>query len=1122
MHWSKARIIFCILGTLFLVYMATDAIAAILPPLSSVSVNIDKSSPQQLGSSIKFSATATGSTGDYEYSFILWDPYYWEQFIVQDYSTSSDWVWDTAGYRTGTYTIQVMARNIGSTLPNEAVENVLYTITPPEAASGTPLAVISGAPSSLTNLSNPVISVSGNNVVAYKYKLDNRSYSAELPVNIPIKFSAEVTMLGATYTAGTPSLQAYLDSRANNIGSITMNNVTIDTPVVFLLNKMRVALEDDNILNITGSNLENLALEMNTPLSPEGDANSDLASFSVSGGRLFKVTGQEYNYTLEILASSDSVAIKTKAADPRTLVAINGILADSGSSYPVTVYDGANIIIETTAPDGMGTNSYSIKVHVNSALKSTTSYSGYYLKTYSPQTDYIRISNRGAAAAKLVPDLNNSLLASNQDIYNEIMGAPPEFIDEPLWRRTWRFVRDNRYHWYPISPYAWSESTPAMFFNSIGFGFCDDSAVLFCELMTSFGYQSRVWGLNGHVVAETYASGRWEMYDPDLQVYYYNRNGQVANVAELATSPELITNPINPVYDITQTAYSQLVAGLYSSSSDNVIYACNSSAIVNYTPQVEIPAGGTLEFPAVFASPVRTIESSEAPSYTNARLNILAGWTGSITTPFVIHSIGYDGPQTLSVIAKDINGNWQALPTTSSWTTESSTKPVTKVYQSKAGRPVTLSANRPAIIFYTTDGTTPTKSSPRYRLPIEITAVAQIKFFAIDLAGNSEAVRTFTPLQIVPPSSITLTMTKNSPQMAGTSITFSAVVSGGSGDCEYYYTYRNPVTAKWYVGQSYSSSATWIWDTSGFDSGVYSVQVWARSVGSTASYEVYKGISYTLNPSSLDGVTLTMDRASPQTMGAVITYSAAASGGTGNYQYYFRFRNNTSGMMSDGQAYSSNSSWSWNTSGVDPGSYTVEVLARNAGANVSYEAIKSVNFVLFPPANDLTLTMDKISPLKQGTVVNFSAAAGGGSGSYDYSYRIRNQLSGNWSEVRPYEAKASWVWNTVNVEPGSYIIEVLTRNAVSTTISEAERQLAITVTASDGDVDDDGQITIMDALRILRIAIGMYPATPIDLLHGDVAPLVNGQTAPDGRLNITDALFVFRKALGMSSWQEQL
>ena len=47
-------------------------------------------------------------------------------------------------------------------------------------------------------------------------------------------------------------------------------------------------------------------------------------------------------------------------------------------------------------------------------------------------------------------------------------------------------------------------------------------------------------------------------------------------------------------------------------------------------------------------------------------------------------------------------------------------------------------------IYYTTDGTTPTTSAQVYSSPINISVTTTLKFFARDLAGNSEAVKTET------------------------------------------------------------------------------------------------------------------------------------------------------------------------------------------------------------------------------------------------------------------------------------------------------------------------------------------------------------------------------------------
>lgn len=55
-----------------------------------------------------------------------------------------------------------------------------------------------------------------------------------------------------------------------------------------------------------------------------------------------------------------------------------------------------------------------------------------------------------------------------------------------------------------------------------------------------------------------------------------------------------------------------------------------------------------------------------------------------------------------------------------------------------------LTANGPATIYYTTDGTTPTTSSTVYTTPIIVSQSLSLKFFAVDPLGNAETVKTET------------------------------------------------------------------------------------------------------------------------------------------------------------------------------------------------------------------------------------------------------------------------------------------------------------------------------------------------------------------------------------------
>jgi hypothetical protein len=76
----------------------------------------------------------------------------------------------------------------------------------------------------------------------------------------------------------------------------------------------------------------------------------------------------------------------------------------------------------------------------------------------------------------------------------------------------------------------------------------------------------------------------------------------------------------------------------------------------------------------------------------------------------------------------------------------------------------------------------------------------------------------------------------------------------------------------------------------------------------------------------------------------------------------------------------------------------------------------------------------------------------------------------------------------------------------------------LTVIFSDGKLGAVGPVGVADAVKALRIAVGLITATADDMLHGDVAPLVNGVPAPDGRIDVSDAMLVLKKAVGLVSF----
>jgi hypothetical protein len=74
-------------------------------------------------------------------------------------------------------------------------------------------------------------------------------------------------------------------------------------------------------------------------------------------------------------------------------------------------------------------------------------------------------------------------------------------------------------------------------------------------------------------------------------------------------------------------------------------------------------------------------------------------------------------------------------------------------------------------------------------------------------------------------------------------VQWKAVATGGSETPEYQFWLHNGTS--WSIGRAYGTDNTWTWNTATplLPTGTYSVQVWARNVGSAAAYEAFTSVA---------------------------------------------------------------------------------------------------------------------------------------------------------------------------------------------------------------------------------------------------------------------------------------
>jgi hypothetical protein len=288
-----------------------------------------------------------------------------------------------------------------------------------------------------------------------------------------------------------------------------------------------------------------------------------------------------------------------------------------------------------------------------------------------------------------------------------------------------------------------------------------------------------------------------------------------------------------------------------------------------------------------------------------------------------------------------------------------------------------------------------------------------------------------------------------SPAGVGTAVSVSAQASGCADPNPLYQFWVLPPGGNAYqLKQAYSTTRTFNWNTTGLAPGDYRFSIWTRDANGTGlsgnqlgRWDAYNNsILYTLTAPACSGLSASAAPASPAGIGTPVAIHAQASGCPDPnplYQFWVLAPGGTAYQLS--QAYSTNSTFSWSTSGLAPGSYRLAIWARDAnssGVNGNqlgrWDAYNNDTLYTLNSCSGLQVSVSPASPAARGTTVTVTAQASGcPDPNPQYQFWVLAPGANAYQLVQAYSASSTLTWNTTGLAPGTYHFSVWVRDTNS-------------------------------------------------------------------------------------------
>jgi glucose/arabinose dehydrogenase len=274
-----------------------------------------------------------------------------------------------------------------------------------------------------------------------------------------------------------------------------------------------------------------------------------------------------------------------------------------------------------------------------------------------------------------------------------------------------------------------------------------------------------------------------------------------------------------------------------------------------------------------------------------------------------------------------------------------------------------------------------------------------------------------------------LTPSPAPPFIAGTPITWTATLAPGApADVEYQFWQYSAATKTW-TSAPYSSSNTFVFTPP--SAGNYALQVWVRTVGSSAASEAIRATGFfSVGSATAAPLVLTLAQQLPRAVGEAGTFSASVQGGVAPHTFQFWLYRPDTKAWSIARAYDTSPTWVFTPTVA--GAHAVQVWARSAGSTAQYDAMKPTGFFTVAASTPSTPTLapTPAPPVPAGTPITWTGLSTGGAQPTQYKFWLYTQATRSWQIAQDWSADNTWLWTPAL--PGTYAVQVWVRAAGST------------------------------------------------------------------------------------------